>query len=142
MNRGSGHQVRDVVSKSEKPDSPAEVVRFGARRHALAISLVLGWHPPGHVADHVERQVVPSGHEHAHRVEQQIQHNKDLGGKVVISWRINSEGLVQMPKVRSTTMRNGSVEDCIVRQISGLKFPQPRGGQAAKVNFPFLFAPR
>lgn len=74
--------------------------------------------------------------------ERELQRNKDLGGKVVISWRINSEGLVQMPKVRTTTMRNGSVEDCIVRQISGLKFPQPRGGQAAKVNFPFLFAPR
>jgi hypothetical protein len=74
--------------------------------------------------------------------ERELQRNKDLGGKVVISWRITAEGLVQMPKVRSTTMRNGSVEDCIVRQISGLKFPQPRGGLAAKVNFPFLFAPR
>ncbi|HLU68293.1 MAG TPA: AgmX/PglI C-terminal domain-containing protein, partial [Kofleriaceae bacterium] len=74
--------------------------------------------------------------------ERELQRSKNLGGKVVITWRITPDGRVQAAKVRSTTMRNGKVEDCIVRQIAGLKFPQPKNGQTAKVNFPFIFAPR
>jgi hypothetical protein len=74
--------------------------------------------------------------------ERALQRDKNLGGKIVVTWRINAEGKVLAARVRSTTMRNGAVEDCIVRQISGLKFPQPRGGQLAVVNFPFLFAAR
>jgi hypothetical protein len=39
-------------------------------------------------------------------------------------------------------MRNGAVQDCIVRQIQNMKFPSPRNGEVALVNFPFIFAPR
>jgi outer membrane biosynthesis protein TonB len=75
--------------------------------------------------------------------ERELQRQKGLGGKVVLTWRINASGAVESARVRSTTMRSGRVEDCIVRQIQGLRFPQPRGGQIAQVrNFPFLFAPR
>ncbi len=75
--------------------------------------------------------------------ERELQRQKGLGGKVVLTWRITASGSVESARVRSTTMRNGKVEDCIVRQIQGLHFPQPRGGQVANVrNFPFLFAPR
>jgi hypothetical protein len=75
--------------------------------------------------------------------ERELQRQKGLGGKVVLTWRILSSGAVEGARVRSTTLRNGRVEDCIVRQIQGLRFPQPRGGQVANVrNFPFLFAPR
>ena len=74
--------------------------------------------------------------------ERELQRSKGLGGKVVITWRINPEGRVEMAKVRSTTMRNDKVQDCIVRVVQNLKFPEPRGGQVAKVNFPFLFGAR
>jgi outer membrane biosynthesis protein TonB len=75
--------------------------------------------------------------------ERELQRQKGLGGKVVLTWRITASGSVESARVRTTTMRNGKVEDCIVRQIQGLHFPQPRGGQVANVrNFPFLFAPR
>jgi hypothetical protein len=75
--------------------------------------------------------------------ERELQRQKGLGGKVVLTWRINAAGAVEVARVRTTTMRSGKVEDCIVRQIQGLRFPQPRGGQIAHVrNFPFLFAPR
>jgi len=75
--------------------------------------------------------------------ERELQRQKGLGGKVVLTWKILSSGSVEGARVRSTTMHSGRVEDCIVRQIQGLHFPQPRGGQIANVrNFPFLFAPR
>jgi hypothetical protein len=75
--------------------------------------------------------------------ERELQRQKGLGGKIVLTWKILSSGSVEGARVRSTTMHNGRVEDCIVRQIQGLHFPQPRGGQVANVrNFPFLFAAR
>jgi TonB family protein len=73
--------------------------------------------------------------------ERALQRSKGLGGKVVITWRILADGAVKGAKVRSTSVRNGSVEDCVVRQISALEFPPPKNGQVAVVNFPFLFAP-
>lgn len=71
-----------------------------------------------------------------------LQTTKGLGGKVVLTWKITASGKVSGAKVRSTTVKNGRVEDCIVRQIQMLKFPEPRGGQVARVNFPFVFASR
>ncbi len=69
----------------------------------------------------------------------ELQRNKGLGGKVVVKWKIDSSGAVQRPQVRSTTMRNGRVEDCVVREVSRMKFPSPKGGGSATVNFPFIF---
>jgi len=75
--------------------------------------------------------------------ERELQRQKGLGGKVILTWRITSNGTVDAARVRSTTLHNGRVEDCVVRQIQGLRFPQPRGGQVANVrNFPFLFGAR
>lgn len=72
--------------------------------------------------------------------ERQLQRSKGLGGKIVIRWKIAADGTVSGARVRTTTMHNGRVEDCIVRQISRLKFPKPKGGVTALVNFPFIFA--
>ncbi len=74
--------------------------------------------------------------------ERELQRSKDLGGKVVISWKIDSKGQVQGARVAKSTLGNGRVEDCLVRQVSSMRFPPPRGGAIAKVTFPFLFAPR
>jgi TonB family protein len=74
--------------------------------------------------------------------ERQLQRVQGLSGKIVVRWKINASGAVTTAKVASTSMRNGGVEDCIVRQVRGMKFPSPKNGTLAVVNFPFLFAPR
>ena len=74
--------------------------------------------------------------------ERELQRTKGLGGKVIINWKIDLGGGVQGAKVRSTTMRNDKVQDCIVRVVQNLKFPNPRNGKIPVVNFPFIFAPR
>jgi hypothetical protein len=67
----------------------------------------------------------------------ELQRQKGLGGKVVLTWRINLAGTVEAARVRSTTVRNGRVEDCMVRQIQGMRFPQPRpGGQGQELPVP------
>lgn len=74
--------------------------------------------------------------------ERELQRSKGLGGKVIVNWKIDLGGGVQGAKVRSTTMRNDKVQDCIVRVVQNLKFPNPRNGKIPVVNFPFIFAPR
>lgn len=71
--------------------------------------------------------------------ERQLQRNPKLGGKIVIRWTIDM-GTVTSAKVKSTTMRNGAVEDCIVRQVQRMKFPKPKGGRKAVVSYPFIFS--
>lgn len=73
--------------------------------------------------------------------ERQLQRNPNLSGKIVLRWTI-VDGVVTKAKTKSTTMRNGAVEDCIIRQVMRMKFPKPKGGRKAIVNYPFIFAPR
>jgi TonB family protein len=72
----------------------------------------------------------------------EAQRIKNLGGKVNISWKINASGQVLDARVQKSTMGNGRVEDCLVRQVSSMRFPAPKNGAVAKVNFPFIFALR
>jgi hypothetical protein len=73
--------------------------------------------------------------------ERELQRMPNLDGKIVFLWKIGSAGAVTSAKVKQSTMKNGAVEDCIVRQIQGMKFPAPRGGLAT-VTYPFIFARR
>ena len=70
----------------------------------------------------------------------ELQRSKGLGGRIEVAWQIDSSGRVSKARVKKTTMRNGRVEDCVVRQVQSLKFPSPKNGGRARVNFPFIFA--
>jgi hypothetical protein len=72
--------------------------------------------------------------------ERQLQRDRSLSGKVAVQWKIDASGKVMLARVRNTTMRNGSVEDCIVRQVQSMRFPSHKG--VAVVTFPFVFAPQ
>jgi hypothetical protein len=61
-----------------------------------------------------------------------------LAGKIVVMWRIDLEGKVVQPRLRTTTMNNPAVEACLVRQISRWQFPKPKDTMV-EVNYPFLF---
>jgi hypothetical protein len=74
--------------------------------------------------------------------EKELQRVPGLSGKIVLTWRIDGSGKVTSSKVKSTTMGNANVEDCLARQVRGWKFPAPSGGNQAVVNYPFLFARR
>lgn len=59
------------------------------------------------------------------------------GGKIVVHFVIDAGGAVTQTGIQSSQINDDTVESCIRRQISGLKFPA-KGG--AIVNYPFIFS--
>ncbi|MGA9523505.1 MAG: AgmX/PglI C-terminal domain-containing protein, partial [Myxococcaceae bacterium] len=61
-----------------------------------------------------------------------------LAGKVVLEWNISTGGTVVSARTKSSTLRNGEVEGCILRSLKTWKFPPAKGGVVI-VSYPFLF---
>ena len=71
---------------------------------------------------------------------QELNRNKNLRGKVVVEWDIADAGRVVGTRVKSNSMANRRVADCIRRLIATLTFPSPGANEVARVAFPFVFA--
>jgi hypothetical protein len=71
--------------------------------------------------------------------QRELNRSPGLGGTIVVTFRIKPDGTVQSARVvpGKSTLRNSSVESCVTRQITGLKFP-PKGGGV--VNYPLIFS--
>lgn len=71
--------------------------------------------------------------------QRELDRTRNLGGKLVVNFRIKANGQVQTVRVvgGKSTLRNRKVESCVMRQIARLKFP-PKGGGV--VNYPFFFS--
>jgi TonB family protein len=65
---------------------------------------------------------------------------QSLEGKVVIQWTIAAQGRALNAKVKSSTLGNRAVENCIRDRLSTWRFPDPPNGTEAEVNFPFSFS--
>ena len=61
-----------------------------------------------------------------------------LAGKVVLEWTIGAAGRVVAAKTKSSTLRNASVEACILSSLKTWTFPAPKGGVVI-ITYPFLF---
>ncbi|MBZ4400247.1 MULTISPECIES: AgmX/PglI C-terminal domain-containing protein [unclassified Myxococcus] len=61
-----------------------------------------------------------------------------LAGKVVLEWTIGANGRVAAAKTKSSTLRNASVEACILSNLKTWTFPAPKGGVVI-ITYPFLF---
>ena len=110
------------------------------------VGVVKPGRPGGKLGGLTHEQIlrVVRAHKNAIRTcyDRELQRTRGLGGKIVIRWKIDAGGKVSGAKVRSSSMRNGRVEDCIVRRVARMRFPKPKGGVTAVVNFPFIFAQR
>ncbi len=71
--------------------------------------------------------------------ERQLSANKELFGKVSVKFTINGIGKVETQIVSDTTLKNTTVEGCMLNKIASWKFPAPRGGTKVIVTYPFLF---
>ena len=71
--------------------------------------------------------------------ERQLSAQPDLFGKVAIRFEIGSAGEVTSQKIGDTTLKNSSVEGCILNRVAAWKFPAPQGGTKVLVTYPFLF---
>jgi len=71
--------------------------------------------------------------------ERQLSANPDLYGKVAVKFTIAGTGQVETQTINETTLKDKSVEGCILNKIAKWKFPEPKGGTKVLVTYPFLF---
>lgn len=71
--------------------------------------------------------------------EQNLKISPNLSGKVVVSLVIASDGLVSDAKIESSTLGNKSVESCIVKMFTKMRFPA--SSKETKVSYPLVFQP-
>lgn len=75
--------------------------------------------------------------------EKELNKDPNLEGKLVASWVITGSGDVTSASMAQNTFAGASaqpVEQCVVRIIQRLKFPQPKGGGQVFVTYPFVFS--
>lgn len=62
-----------------------------------------------------------------------------LEGKVVIAWQIVERGAAKNVRVKSSTLSNSTVENCIRDRLASWTFPEPPSGMIAEVaGYPFV----
>ncbi len=64
--------------------------------------------------------------------------NPGLAGKVVLEWSISTQGTVVSSKTKSSTLKDSSVEACILRSLNTWQFPPARGSSVI-ISYPFIF---
>jgi hypothetical protein len=70
--------------------------------------------------------------------ERALLKDPSLSGKVVLEWSISTAGRVVSAKTKSSTLRNGEVEGCILNSLKQWQFPLAHGGVVI-ISYPFLF---
>lgn len=71
--------------------------------------------------------------------ERQLSANPELFGKVAVKFTIAGTGQVITQAIGDTTLKNATVEGCILNKVAKWKFPAPAGGTKVLVTYPFLF---
>lgn len=74
--------------------------------------------------------------------EKELQKNPKLNGKIVVFWQIEPAGAVSTSRIKSSTIGDPDVDDCLKRQVDKWQFPAASNGQITKVFYPFLFTAR
>lgn len=71
--------------------------------------------------------------------ERQLSASPELYGKVAVKFTISGTGQVETQAINDSSLKNSSVEGCILNKIAKWKFPEPKGGTKVLVTYPFLF---
>ena len=71
------------------------------------------------------------------RVLNTLPRGQRLEGKVIISWEIVAQGAAKNARVKSSTLGNAKVENCIRDRLASWTFPEPPEGMTAEVAYPF-----
>ena len=73
--------------------------------------------------------------------QQALTRRPTLEGRLVTQFTIAATGQVLAAVVQSSTLREVSVEACVVNAVKRWEFPAPDRGGLAMVSYPFTFAP-
>ena len=88
--------------------------------------------------DAVARVINDHMHEVQSCYERALLKEPGLSGKASLEWTIGMNGRVTQVRTKMSTLRNPSVEGCIIGAIKSWAFPHPRGG-AVIISYPFIF---
>lgn len=66
-----------------------------------------------------------------------LEKGQKLEGKVVVSWEIIEQGVARNVRIKSSTLGNSKVENCIAQRLASWSFPEPPKGTIAEVAYPF-----
>ncbi len=72
--------------------------------------------------------------------DQALRRHSDAYGKVEVKWFIQEHGRATNTVVKSNTVGDSEMGNCIARVIRSLTFPEPPQDQIAEVTYPFVFA--
>jgi TonB family protein len=71
--------------------------------------------------------------------ERELSKDPNLYGKITITFTIAGNGRVSEAQVIQTSMHSANVEECVLRVVRRIRFPQPKGGGQVVVTYPFMF---
>ena len=71
--------------------------------------------------------------------ERELNKIKGLNGRVVLFWLISPQGDVTKAMVKDTSLKNATVEQCLIKSVNHWRFPAPKGGGIVAVEYPFVF---
>ena len=60
-------------------------------------------------------------------------------GKLLMGFTISANGSVRTAEVKTSTLPDAKLDDCILRRLVGWKFPNTKGGVDVAVSYPFIF---
>lgn len=63
----------------------------------------------------------------------------DVEGRLVVDFTIGGNGLVKSSAVKTSTLPDPRLDDCVLRRLVKWKFPLPKGGVDVAVTYPFIF---
>ncbi|MGE0173466.1 MAG: AgmX/PglI C-terminal domain-containing protein [Oligoflexales bacterium] len=76
-----------------------------------------------------------------HCYEQLLQRSPSASGKIKVRFTIDPSGRVSSTGIESSTISDSVMTGCVTGKVVRWKFPEPRGGQAVTVTYPFVFNP-
>lgn len=63
----------------------------------------------------------------------------DLEGKLIVNFTIGGSGEIKSSEVKTSTLTDARLDDCVMRRLASWKFPQTKGGIDVAVTYPFIF---
>ncbi len=76
-----------------------------------------------------------------HCYEQLLQRAPNATGKVKVSFTVAPNGRVTGASIAESSISDSVMKGCVTGKVVRWQFPQPRGGQAVQVSYPFVFNP-
>jgi hypothetical protein len=89
--------------------------------------------------DQVKRVIDANMDDVTYCYETSLMNSPSLAGKAVFEWKVMASGKVGAVNIKSSTVKSDEIHSCIKSAIKTWKFPQPSGGDAVFVSYPFIF---